>query len=125
MIKSIEHVAITVKDFDKSIEWYGKYLGFSVKSLHEDKERGTKVAFLQAGQAMLELFGHTRQRVSLGPILGETETGIRHICFTIDKSVTKQIVQRMRDAGTEFISDDPKFPNFRDPNGVHIQLRPV
>jgi methylmalonyl-CoA epimerase len=125
MVKFIEHVAITVKDFDRSLEWYVKNLGFSVKRLSENKEKGTKICFLQAGESMLELFGYTKQKVTLGPVLKDTETGIKHLCFTVDEDDVDNIIRRLKEEGTEFMSDNPKFPNFRDPNGIHIQLRPL
>ena len=54
MIKSFDHVAITVKDIDKTIDWYVKHLGFSVKRTIENKEHGIRIVFLEAaGQAML------------------------------------------------------------------------
>jgi catechol 2,3-dioxygenase-like lactoylglutathione lyase family enzyme len=49
---------MTVKEFNKTIDWYVNNLGFSVKSKTEIRERGTRMAFLEAGGfAMLEIFG--------------------------------------------------------------------
>ena len=49
MIKSFDHVAITVKDFDKTIDWYVNNMGFTIQRMVENKERGTRLVFLEAG----------------------------------------------------------------------------
>jgi len=81
LIRSFDHVAITVKDLDRTINWYVKNLGFSVKSSAENKERGTRIAFLETnGQAVLEFFGFMDSSKAVdGPTLKAEETGIK--CF--------------------------------------------
>ena len=66
LIKSFDHVAITVKDFDSTIEWYVENLGFTVKRKSENRERGTRIAFLEGGGgATLETFGFVDPEKSL------------------------------------------------------------
>ena len=123
MIKSFDHIAITVKDFDKMIDWYVKNMGFSVKRSIENKERGTRIAFLEAGgQAMLEFFGFIDPSKAVnGPTLRAEETGVKHISFFVDD--IEKTCQRLKNAGVEFTSFTPKRATFKDPNGIIIELR--
>lgn len=123
MIKSFDHVAIAVKDFDGTINWYVKNLGFTVKSSVENKERGTRIAFLETnGQAVLEFFGYIdSSKVTYGPTLKAEETGIRHISFFVDDM--EKICQKLKDANVEFTSYTPKRSVIKDPNGILVELR--
>jgi len=121
LIKLIEHIAITAKEFDKTIDFYMKILGFSLKSTSMNKERGTRGAFLEAGQALIEVFGFIEDKAVQGPTLKDEETGLKHVCFIVDN--IDEILQKLKDAGVE-VSGTPRFCNFKDPNGVNIQLRP-
>ncbi len=123
MIKSLDHVAITVKDFDKTINWYVKNMGFSVKRNVENKERGTRMAFLEAGdRATLELFGFIDSDKAVdGPTLRAEETGIKHISFFVDDM--DEMCQKLRNAGIEFTTSTPERTVFKDPNGIIIELR--
>ena len=123
LIKSLDHVAVTVKDFDKTIDWYVKYLGFSVKRRIERKERGTRLAFLEVGdQTVLEFLGFIDPgKVIKGPTLKSEETGIKHISFFVDN--LEDTCQRLRNVGVEVTSFDSKRAVFNDPNGIRIELR--
>jgi catechol 2,3-dioxygenase-like lactoylglutathione lyase family enzyme len=120
-IKLVEHFAITAKDFDKTIEFYMRNLGFVLKSSRVNKERGTKTAFLESGQSLIEVFGFVEDKVKQGPKLTDEETGIKHICFIVDE--IDSMIQKLKDAGVE-VRGTPQFCNFKDPDGVIIQLRP-
>lgn len=121
MIKLVEHVAITAQDFDKTVEFYMKNLGFSLKSSSINREKGTRGAFLEAGQAMIEVFGFVGDKAVQGPTLKDEETGLKHLCFLVDD--IEKMLQRLKDAGVE-VNGNSNFANFKDPNGVIVQLRP-
>ena len=123
MITSFDHVAITVKDLDATIAWYVKNLGFSVKSSTENKERGTRMAFLEVnGLAMLEFFGFIDPVKAVnGPMLKAEETGVKHISFFVDDM--EKTCQKLREIGTEFTASTPRRSVFKDPNGILVELR--
>jgi glyoxylase I family protein len=123
LIKSFDHVAITVKEFDKTIDWYVNNLGFTVQRMVENEERGTRLAFLEAGgQAMLEFFGSMDPNKTVeGPTLTREETGIKHISFFVDDM--DEMCQRLKKAGVEFTSFRPTRAVFTDPNGIVLELR--
>ncbi len=123
MIKSFDHVAVTVKDLDATIDWYVKNLGFSVKRRIENAEQGMRIAFLEAGnQATLEFFGFIDPgRAVDGPALRAEETGIKHISFFVDDM--EETCQKLKSAGAEFTTLTPRRSVFKDPNGINIELR--
>ena len=123
MIKSLDHVAITVKDLDKTIDWYVKNMGFSVIRRFENKERGTRIAFLEAGgKATLEFFGFfDPERAVEGPVLKAEETGIKHISFFVDD--LEEARRKLEAVGIEFTTSTPERAVFKDPNGIVIEMR--
>ena len=123
MIKSFDHVAVTVKDFDGTIEWYVRNMGFSVERRIENRERGVRIAFLQAGgKVMLEFFGFFEpQKAVYGPALKNEETGIKHISFFTDDM--EETYRKLKDAGAEFTTYSPSRSVFKDPNSIIIELR--
>ena len=114
---------MTVKDLDKTVDWYKKNLGFSVKRTIENKERGIRIAFLETGgQTMLELFGFFNPEEAVeGPILKAEETGIKHISFFVDN--LEEMCQRLKNVGIEFTTFTPERVVFKDPNGIALEMR--
>lgn len=55
-INGINHVAISVADFEESIGWYGRILGFTVIDRSEIPGTGIRVAHLQGAGFQLEIF---------------------------------------------------------------------
>jgi len=127
MIKSIEHVAITVKNFDESLDFYTRILGFSIAWTSEIRERGLKIAFLESEQAKIEIFGVIDDKAIAGPTLKDTETGLKHFCLVVDDM--DGIYQKLKKYGVNFSlepkesEDGSKFAVFTDPNGIIVQLR--
>ena len=123
MIKSFDHVAITVRDLDKTVDWYVKNLGFSVKRRIDNKERGMRIAFLEAsGNATLEFFGFFDPAKAVdGPVLKAEETGIKHISFFVDDM--DEMHKKLQSDGAEFTTFTPERSVFKDPNGIIVELR--
>src|SRR5688572_24490722 len=47
--------AIIVQNIDVSIGWYQSVFGFKLRNRNDSPERGSKIAVLQSGDALLEL----------------------------------------------------------------------
>ena len=54
MFKRIDHVAIHVKDLDRSVVFYEKYFGFK-KYFQHAATGGLQIAYLKLGDTILEL----------------------------------------------------------------------
>lgn len=55
-INGVNHFAISVADLDKSIAWYEKVFGFTVKSRSVIPATGAQVCHMQAPGFLLEMF---------------------------------------------------------------------
>jgi catechol 2,3-dioxygenase-like lactoylglutathione lyase family enzyme len=123
MITSFDHVAITVKNFDATINWYLTKLGFTVNRIIENTDRGIRIAFLEAGgHAMLEFFGFINPDQTMeGPTLRAEETGIKHISFFVED--LDATCRRLQAAGIEFTTLTQTRAVFHDPNGTALELR--
>ncbi len=121
------HVAIRVSDWDKSIRFYCKGLGFGVKL--EWGEAPTRAAMLDTGDGnYLEIFERENAPVSAGT----GEPNILHFCFRARDCAAA--IEKVRAAGGE-ITMEPKQPETfeqiglkaiiafaKGPNGEVIEL---
>jgi len=56
MITRLDHVAITVGDLERSIDFYTKHFGLDPYFVERDRERGPKhIAYLKSPQGVVEL----------------------------------------------------------------------
>ena len=127
MLKSFEHVGMTVSDMDRAVDFYCRLLGLSLH-LRKTMADGSQVAFLDAGGGMLEIFapaGGAARAVDVP----EGTAGLRHLTFLFE-SVDKTFA-RLERAGVE-VKERPrlainaevlhKVAFLRDPDGIQIEL---
>ncbi|MGO7962308.1 VOC family protein [Rhizobium ruizarguesonis] len=125
MLKSFEHIGMTVSDMDRTVDFYCGLLGLS---LVLRKTMGMQVAFLDAGGGMLEVFappGGASRAVDVP----EDTAGIRHVTFHFDN--VDEAFARLEQAGVE-IKERPrlavhsemlnKIAFVRDPDGIIVEL---
>ena len=102
--KSIDHLALSVKDVELSSAWYRKHLGLTTMS----SSRGS--AFLRCGNG----------RDFLALFQNDTP-GMHHFSFGIEKYDQEEAAKRLRDAGLT-----PKLRGnrvyFDDPDGLEVQV---
>ncbi len=116
------HVAITVKDMDRAIDFYTK-LGFSV--IRKSNNPTTNVVFVGNGLTQLELWALKKENAKEVPPLKEDEIGIKHIAFQVDD--LEGAIEGFKKKGVEFTSEietrgKVSFIFFRDPDGTQLQL---
>lgn len=122
------HIAITVKDLNVSIPFYGEFFNFKeVKRFRRD-DMGATGCFLQGENVLMELWefdktkNGTREDMSF--------TGIRHIAFTdedpksthdlfVDKGIECGDIEIGASGGVYFFLSDP------DGNQIEIYKPPI
>jgi glyoxylase I family protein len=127
MLKSFEHVGMTVSDMDRTVDFYCGLLGLSLV-LRKTMANGMQVAFLDAGGGMLEVFappGGASRAVDVP----EDTAGVRHLTFHFDS--VDEAFARLEQAGVE-IKERPRFAVHsemlnkiafvRDPDGIIVEL---
>jgi lactoylglutathione lyase len=118
--KRIDHVAIHVSDLEASKKFYETHFGFKTYFEH-DTPTGTDISYLELGDTVLEMVGR-----------GEPASGF-HFC--LETSNFEEAVQRLDDAGVEFILRPHDVPArapreegwmrvvFKGPDGEQIEIR--
>lgn len=119
-IKGIDHVAIVVKDMDRSIEFYGETLGLVV--LHDGRnDGGNKKSFLGTNEKSLVAITED----PLKDIDSQRVESVSHIAFqVVDVEKVKGILESR---GIEFIEEKvgeggSKAYHFLDPDGFELEI---
>ncbi|EHQ36849.1 VOC family protein [Methanoplanus limicola] len=140
MIKNIRHFGIVTRDINKSLQFYQKYLGFTLSKKTEEKgdyiskvlgisgaDIITVKLSVKGGDVLIELiqFIHphdrSENRVKINGI------GPTHIAFTVDD--IKSLYYELSGSNVEFISEPELSSNgdaivafCRDPDGTFIEF---
>jgi methylmalonyl-CoA epimerase len=119
----VDHVAITVKDMNRSLEFYTEKLGFTITRSSETPTM--KTIFVGKGQVQLELFALKQSSAKSVPELQQDEIGIKHIAFNVTDLDT--LIEEFREKGIVFISEVRQAGTrrhifFKDPDGITLQL---
>jgi catechol 2,3-dioxygenase-like lactoylglutathione lyase family enzyme len=112
----LNHVGIYAKDFDESMRFYTKTMGFREAFTIKDKDGKPTLAYLQINQ---------NQFLEVAPATAERPVGLSHVgIWPEDLSAT---VAALRERGVKV--DDPRtgstktsITNAIDPNGIRLEL---
>ena len=118
MIEGLEHVALSVSDLDRSIDFYCNHLGFELVRKMEGKDpvgkvvgmQGCKVTIAHLGLSsnVLELFHYTDPVGDLiPPERKQADKGFSHMGLRC--SDVRGLYNRLRDIGVRFISEPVEF----------------
>lgn len=53
-IRNLDHINLTVRDFDETVDWYGRVFGF--EEVEENVQDGVRWGVIRAGDAMLCIY---------------------------------------------------------------------
>ncbi len=79
----IDHIGVAVESIEGALPFYRKALGLDVVHTEIVATQGVKVAFLQAGQASIELLEPTGPEGAVAKFLKKRGPGIHHIAFAV------------------------------------------
>ena len=138
MIKGIDHVAISTKNYKKIIDFYSNIIGFKIvydgefkgelyDSIMSLKRAYGRVALLRLADSQLEIFEFK------SPVPNESDPnrpvcdhGITHICFNVVD--IESVYKRLKVSGMQFhcpplkFGDEGKATYGRDPDGNVIEF---
>ena len=121
MFKRIDHMALHVRDLERSVAFYESHFGFKNYFQHA-VAGGMQIAYLKLGDTVLELTHHSDGSMS----------GF-HFCLETDRF--DEAVAELRNAGVEIVraphetaAREPREAGwrrvvFRGPDGEQIELR--
>ena len=82
-IKGFDHVNLSVRDFDASVDWYGRVFHFSL--VEEGVSDGVRWGILRAGDSMLCIYEYPeREFVDRHELKARGIHGINHLGFRIE-----------------------------------------
>ena len=125
----LEHVAISVTDLDRTVDWYGRSFGFEEIARSDKPDLGVKVAAMRLGDRLLEIFqpyeplpipeGESALRTSLQRL------GTKHMALAVDD--IEAAAEQLRAGGAEIETDvvegsTSKYVFCRDPDGILIEV---
>ena len=106
-VKKIAHIGIAVPDLESALELYRDRLGLALEEITEMPERGLKIAFLRAGEVLVELLAPLSEQSQISRFLEKRGPGIHHICFEVDDIRAK--LQKLEAEGVRLIDREPSL----------------
>jgi len=115
-IVGLNHVALTVPDIDKAVEYYTKTMGFPEAFRLANAAGQVQLVYVQISQNTF---------VELQPATAQRPPGINHFGVHVDNMAAATAMFRQRGAAVgETIASGTKavLSNIVDPNGVRMEL---
>jgi catechol 2,3-dioxygenase-like lactoylglutathione lyase family enzyme len=123
---TFDHVAMTVRDHDDTVDFYRRTLGFDVGGrlfLSEDP-RGFDISYLHAGETVIELFTFADDKSPSPWSADPTTIGFRHVGFAPDESsgaTLDDVVDRLAEYGATPVAGGP-CPLMLDRDGFPLRI---
>lgn len=128
-MKKVNHIAIAVKDIEKSNDLFSKIFGKSSYKKEVIIKEGIETAFFKIGDAKIELISPTKKDTPVDKFLNKRKEGLHHICFEVDE--ISEEISRLISEGIRILEPHVRqgaegrlisFLNPKDTNGVLIEL---
>jgi len=130
-LKSLHHVALSVADMDRSIEWYERVLDANVRLSYQMPDHPVRIAFLELGGdielELIEFEGSQAYPTGSMPDEVVRTQGYAHIAFAVDDVVATTELLRRRGAGVaweprDWAESSLRTANLLDPDGNIVEL---
>ncbi|HUV36860.1 MAG TPA: methylmalonyl-CoA epimerase [Patescibacteria group bacterium] len=82
-LEELNHIGIAVRDLEEGKKLFCEILGFELKAEKALPDRGVRVAFLETGNASIELLEGIGAESAVTKFLERHGPGIHHLCFRV------------------------------------------
>ncbi len=129
MIKKFDHVAMVVKDTDKSVSLLSSLFGFEIVESRAEPEAGFKSTLISKEDVALELIEPAGPQGPIQNFVEKRGGGLHHI--SIQVADLEEEMKRLRALGVQFTADEPVrvtegtrvvFIHPRSTDGLMIEL---
>ena len=126
---SLDHLAIVVDDLDAALRFWRDSVGLQpAGDTHEVADEAVAVAFMQLGDARLELIQPTSDDSGVARFLERRGAGMHHLCLQVPDLDAK--LRQLSASGVELINDVPRerdgqryaFVHPKSAGGVLLEL---
>lgn len=124
-VKQLDHLNLTVRNFDESVDWYGRIFGF--EKVEEDVQDGVRWGVLRAGEALLCIYEYPDlEHIDRFESRKNGQHGINHFALRITDA-QDWISTVEREGVTINYSGEIDWPHSRswyvnDPTGWEIEV---
>jgi catechol 2,3-dioxygenase-like lactoylglutathione lyase family enzyme len=118
--EGIDHVALSVRDVGRSVQWYADVLGFERE--HEGMWDGIP-AFIGKGKTALALFPVREAKTDAAP--RRDSIAMLHLAFRTDRANFLEAQKELEKRGIKFHFQDHQISHsiyFRDPDGHELEV---
>ncbi|MDW8269168.1 MAG: methylmalonyl-CoA epimerase [Anaerolineae bacterium] len=122
MIKRVNHIAIVVADLDAALQTYRDRLGLTLAKRLVMPEQEVEIAFLPAGESMIELIRPLNETSGVARYLASRGEGLHHICLEVDS--IERTLEELAERSVRLINERPiraaeGYGIFVHPKAVH------
>lgn len=118
-LEGLDHIAISVRDVDRSVQWYCEILG--LERQHAGVWDGIP-QFVGKGATGIAIFP-AREGSEGGP--AKPPVGLRHFALRADRANFLQAQRELQERGIDFDFEDHQIAHsiyFRDPDGFDLEI---
>jgi len=114
MIKKVDHIGIAVKSLETTLPFYVDVLNLPLLGIEEVESEKLRVAFLQAGEAKIELLEPMSADSTVAKFIEKRGEGIHHVALGVDS--IEERIKDLKEKGIQMIQDKPKI----GAGGAHV-----
>jgi methylmalonyl-CoA/ethylmalonyl-CoA epimerase len=105
-VEKIDHIGIAVKNLEDALKLYTNIFNLKIKKIEEFTDLKVKIAFLPAGEVMVELVQPTSMDTPLAKRIRENGEGLYHLALRVTN--IDEGLRKMRQSGIQMRDNEPR-----------------
>jgi methylmalonyl-CoA/ethylmalonyl-CoA epimerase len=106
-ILKIDHLALLVDDLEGALDFWQSALGLEPSQVSDVPAEQAQIAFLPAGDSLIELVRPTTEDSGLKRYLEKRGPGMHHICLQVDDIAG--LMAHLKEKGVQLINEEPRL----------------
>ena len=106
-ILKIDHLALLVDDMDAALDFWQSALGLEPSQVSDVPAEQSQIAFLPAGNSLIELVQPTSEDSGLKRYLEKRGPGMHHVCLQVDD--ISGLLAHLKEKGVQLINEEPRL----------------